>query len=99
MRALDRRISTSSYVAGSDGYVGVRQFDLVDATARRLDRQVLVAENYFYKPLRRTLSRIVGEGSLGQIRLVEINAVKRQAAEGWRLDPALSARPADGELI
>ena len=71
-------------------FLDIGEFDLVDAAAKRVNRQVLVAENYFYKPLRGTLSRIVGEGSLGQIRLIEINAVKRQAADGWRLDPTLS---------
>ncbi len=71
-------------------FLEVSEFDLVEAAAKRAGKQVLVAENYFYKPLRRTLSQIIGEGLLGQIRLIEINAVKQQVASGWRLDPALS---------
>jgi len=71
-------------------FLNVAEFDLVEAAAKQADKQVLVAENYYYKPLRRTLRRIVDEGSLGQIRLIEINAVKRQVPAGWRLDPALS---------
>ncbi len=71
-------------------FLDVGEFDSVEATAKRVGKQVFVAENYFYKPLRRTLSRIVSEGSLGQIRLIEINAVKLQVDGGWRLDPVLS---------
>lgn len=71
-------------------FLDVGEFDSVEATAKRVGKQVFVAENYFYKPLRRTLSRIVSEGSLGQIRLIEINAVKLQVDDGWRLDPVLS---------
>ncbi len=77
-------------VVEKPAFLDVGEFDSVEVAARRAGRQVLVAENYFYKPLRRTLARIVGEGLLGQIRLIEINAVKQQAVDGWRLDPALS---------
>ena len=77
-------------VVEKPAFLDVGEFDSVAAAAGRAGKQVLVAENYFYKPLRRTLSRIVGERLLGQIRLIEINAVKRQAVDGWRLDPALA---------
>ena len=65
-------------------FLEVSEFDLVEAAAKRAGKQVLVAENYFYKPLRRTFSRIIGEGLLGQIRLIEINAVKQQKFDGPR---------------
>ena len=77
-------------VVEKPAFLDVGEFDSVEAAAKRAGKQVLVGENYFYKPLRRTLSQIVGEGLLGQIRLIEINAVKQQVADGWRLDPVLS---------
>jgi len=66
------------------------EFDQVEAAAARAGCQVLVAENYHYKPLAQRLRRIVASGELGQIRLIEINAVKQQFAAGWRVDPAES---------
>jgi predicted dehydrogenase len=63
-------------------------FDLVEEAERRFGRTVLVAENYFYKPALQRLRGLVTSGSLGQVRFVQINAVKRQLAEGWRADPA-----------
>ena len=87
LKALD---AGKHVVVEKPAFLDVGEFDSVEAAARRAGKQVLVAENYFYKPLRRTLSRIVEGGLLGQIRLIEINAVKRQAVDGWRLDPALS---------
>jgi predicted dehydrogenase len=65
-------------------------FDWVEAAAARAERQVLVAENYHYKPLARRLRGLIESGELGQIRIVEINAVKQQHAEGWRLDPEMA---------
>jgi UDP-N-acetylglucosamine 3-dehydrogenase len=49
--------------------------------------RVLVAENYCYKPLARVLRDIVASGVLGEIRFLHLDAVKYQAATGWRADP------------
>jgi predicted dehydrogenase len=65
-------------------------FELVRAAESRAGRRVLVAENYCYKPLARRLQQIVKSGSLGEIRFVQINAVKHQPAPGWRSDPVSS---------
>ena len=65
-------------------------FDLVEAEAARAGRHVLVAENYHYKPLARSLRQIILGDELGQIRIIEINAVKLQRVDGWRLDPEVS---------
>lgn len=64
------------------------EFDAVEAAATRSGRQVLVAENYNYKPLLRAIRREIASGVLGQVRLILIDAVKRQVADGWRADPA-----------
>lgn len=64
-------------------------FNALEAAAVRADRQVMVAENYFYKPLARTLRRALAEGWVGEPQLVQLNALKGQRADGWRGDPAL----------
>jgi predicted dehydrogenase len=59
---------------------------LVRTAEARSGRQVLVAENYCYKPLASALRRIIGSGALGEIRFVELNAAKYQSTGGWRGD-------------
>jgi len=55
--------------------------------ARRADRQVLVAENYYYKPLTVALRRTIARGDLGDLRFLHLNALKRQSTAGdWRDD-------------
>jgi len=66
------------------------EFDDVEAAAARSDARVLVAENYYYKPLLRRILGVLATGALGQVRLISINAAKRQIADGWRADPARS---------
>lgn len=56
--------------------------------ASRATKTVLVAENYFYKPLTTHLRNAVRAGRLGDVRFVSVNATKRQVAQGWREDPA-----------
>ena len=65
-------------------------FTTVQQAARNAGRQVLVAENYYYKPLAETLRRVLREGTLGRILFLNVNALKRQNAGGWRLDPSLA---------
>lgn len=62
-------------------------FRRVREVASGAGRRVLVAENYFYKPVRRRLRRILREGLIGEPLLIQVNAVKRQPARGWRADP------------
>jgi UDP-N-acetylglucosamine 3-dehydrogenase len=69
-------------------------FDQVTATAALGKKQVLVAENYFYKPLATRLRRAIANRDLGDLRLIQINAVKRQKTENWRDDPSLSGQGA-----
>lgn len=62
-------------------------FALVREAARRVDRRVFVAENYFYKPLRGCLVALLEEGVVGDPLLLQLNAVKHQRVDGWRADP------------
>jgi predicted dehydrogenase len=65
-------------------------FDTVEEAARSAGRLVMVAENYFYKPLAESLRRMLGEEQLGKLLFLHINALKTQKADGWRTDSALA---------
>jgi len=67
-----------------------RDFGPVREASRRAGRRVLVAENYFYKPLRGALERILTEGLIGDPLLIQVNALKRQKVMDWRAEPALA---------
>jgi UDP-N-acetylglucosamine 3-dehydrogenase len=63
-------------------------FDAVEAAVRESGRRALVAENYHYKPLVRTLNRLLTRGAIGPVRFVAVNAMKQQRARGWRAESA-----------
>lgn len=69
-------------------------FAAVGAAAARAGRQVFVAENYFYKPLAVRLRQVIARGDLGHLRVIQLNALKRQVTGDWRDDPALSGQGA-----
>jgi UDP-N-acetylglucosamine 3-dehydrogenase len=71
-------------------FMSSRECDDVSAAAALAGKRVMVAENYFYKPIARYLRRAIPSGDLGEIRFVTLDATKRQKAAGWRADPALS---------
>jgi predicted dehydrogenase len=71
-------------------FVRSSDFDVVEAAAARAGRRVLVAENYFYKPLTGVLRRLVAGGVIGDVRFVHVNALKQQVTAGWRDDAALA---------
>jgi predicted dehydrogenase len=63
--------------------------DVVRHAAAASGRRVFVAENYPYKAVAGHIRRMVTGGDLGDVRLVSINATKRQDAQGWRADRSL----------
>lgn len=65
-------------------------FAAVEQAARSASRQVLVAENYFYKPLVRMLRAMMKDGVVGEPRFLDIKALKTQRTEDWRDDPTLA---------
>jgi len=71
-------------------FLHAADFDEVASAASAARRQVLVAENYFYKPLAALLRSIVQSGDVGQIRFIHLNALKAQPTGNWRDDPALA---------
>lgn len=62
----------------------------VEAAARRASRQVMVAENYYYKPVLRVLRAMLRDGTIGQPRFLDIKALKTQRTQDWRDDAALA---------
>ena len=62
----------------------------VREAATRAGRHVFVAENYIYKPVAALLRTLVGDGALGDVRFVSLNATRWQPAFGWRAESVLS---------
>ena len=71
-------------------FLHAADFDQVAMAASAAGRQVLVAENYFYKPLTAALRTIVQGRDIGEVRFIHLNALKAQPTGNWRDDPALS---------
>ena len=65
-------------------------FTAVEAAARGASRQVMVAENYFYKPVLRVLRSMVRDGTIGEPRFLDIKALKTQRTQNWRDDAELA---------
>lgn len=65
-------------------------FARVREASDRTGRRVLIAENYFYKPLLGTLQDILSEGLIGEPLLIQVNALKWQTVDDWRADPTLA---------
>jgi UDP-N-acetylglucosamine 3-dehydrogenase len=87
LRALNQG---KNVIVEKPAFLRSADFELVRAAESRAGRRVMVAENYCYKPLARRLQQILKSGRLGEIRFVQINAVKHQPATGWRSDPVSS---------
>ncbi|HJU91134.1 MAG TPA: Gfo/Idh/MocA family oxidoreductase [Gemmatimonadaceae bacterium] len=65
-------------------------FSAVEALARSASRQVMVAENYFYKPLLQSLRAVVTSGELGTLQFVRVSALKTQRTGNWRDEIAVA---------
>jgi predicted dehydrogenase len=65
-------------------------FGLVRELQKETGRRLVVAENYFYKPLLTKLRQIIQQGAIGEILFVHVNALKKQHMEDWRAEPKLS---------
>jgi UDP-N-acetylglucosamine 3-dehydrogenase len=88
--ALEALQAGKHVIVEKPAFMRASDADLVRDAATAVHRQALVAENYFYKPMAEHLRRVIGNGSLGDVRFVSINATKRQHSPGWREDPSLS---------
>ena len=67
-------------------FLSVADLDSAGDLSREIDRRVMVAENYFYKPLTATLRNAIGRDVL----FVHLNALKEQQVDDWRGDAETS---------
>lgn len=73
-------------------FPAIDDFLAVQAARDRAGRQVIVAENDHYKPLVRTLQRLVAEGAVGDMIFVRITTIadRPKAADDWRNDETMA---------
>lgn len=94
--ALHAELALAAVLAGKHAvvekppFLKSADFVPIENAARTAGRRVLVAENYHYKPLARTLRRLLSEQAIGELLFLHVNALKHQKADGWRRDPALA---------
>ena len=89
---LDALAGRKHVIVEKPAFLHAADVDQVLAAAGRVGRQVLVAENYAYKPLTRTLLRLLEADTIGPLRLVRLSALKQQvpSATDWRGSPELA---------
>lgn len=61
-------------------------FDLIDKERKKTGVQLMVAENYFYKPLLKRLNKILATDIIGDIKFMYFNSTKTQTQDDWRND-------------
>ena len=71
-------------------FLRAADFETVRAAKEAAGRRVLVAENYFYKPLAEALRETIASGALGEVRILTVNALKEQKVKDWRGEVGLS---------
>jgi predicted dehydrogenase len=71
-------------------FLRATDFDAVERAVASSGRFVYVAENYFYKPVLRTVRDLLRDGIIGDPRFLDIKALKTQRTANWRDDPALA---------
>ncbi|MEZ4955529.1 MAG: hypothetical protein R2825_18360 [Saprospiraceae bacterium] len=57
---------------------------------KKTNVQVMVAENYFYKPVLQKLRKILATDIIGDIKFLYFNATKKQVQEDWRNDKIIT---------
>ncbi len=65
-------------------------FDLIEIERRKTRVQVMVAENYFYKPVLEKLRNILATDVIGDVRFMYFNATKKQTQDDWRNEAGVS---------
>jgi predicted dehydrogenase len=71
-------------------FLHAADFDTVREARERAGRRVMIAENYFYKPLAEAVRDTLASGTIGEMRILTVNALKEQTVGDWRGDVALS---------
>lgn len=81
--------SGKDVIVEKPAFLGTTEADHVAAVASRTGHQVLVAENYHYRPLLRVVRERIAGGAIGDLRLVQIDAVKAQRDPPWLDRPGM----------
>ncbi len=71
-------------------FLHAADFEKIRQAQNETGRRVLVAENYFYKPLAVKLRELIKNELIGEILFVQINAIKLQKTGNWRDDAQLA---------
>jgi predicted dehydrogenase len=71
-------------------FLHAADFEIIRRAQNETGRRVLVAENYFYKPLAIKLRELIKADVIGEILFVQINAIKLQKTGNWRDDAQLA---------
>lgn len=71
-------------------YLYSSDFDTVQEAADTSGCQVMVAENYFYKPSLGKLREVIASGDIGDVLFIIVNALKFQKTGNWRDDLKVS---------
>lgn len=59
-------------------------FNEVETLAAAAGRQVMVAENYYYKPILEAIRKALADNLIGEPLIVTVNALKEQTTGDWR---------------
>ena len=65
-------------------FLRAADFQTIRQAQRETGRRVLVAENYFYKPLAMKLRELLAADSIGELLFLNVNALKSQETDDWR---------------
>lgn len=87
LKALD---AGKHVVVEKPPFFSTADFDAVRRAKDAAGRRVMVAENYFYKPVAEALRTVLARGDVGEPRIVTVNALKQQQVKGWRGDVGVS---------
>ena len=68
-----------------------QDFDIIGKIAEEASLQFMIAENYYYKPLRKVIKKVFDDSLIGDPLFAVINATKTQESKGdWRDDQGIS---------
>jgi predicted dehydrogenase len=81
LRALD---AGKHVIVEKPPFLTETDFSKATDAAARAGRQLIVAENYYYKPLRQLVARLIEAGDLGEVRFIQLTAMKHQPTNDWR---------------
>ncbi len=72
-------------------FLSSKDFDILGPLADKQGLQLLVAENYYYRPLRSQIKKMLDDGLIGKPLFIQINATKKQKSKNdWREDKSLT---------